>query len=60
MKTSSVLFNVNVNLKMTLLRVYATLQETHNLHSCLTSSNTAAWQTRDGHKPANSITQPLL
>lgn len=41
MKPSSVLFNVNVNLKMTLLQVYATLQESHDLHSCLTSSNSS-------------------
>lgn len=44
MKPSSVVLNVNVNLKMTLLQVYATLQGSHDLHSCLTSSNAASWQ----------------
>lgn len=45
MRPYSVLFNVNVNPKMTLLQVDATLQESHDLHSCLTGSNAAAWQT---------------
>lgn len=46
MKPSSVVLNVNDNLKMTLLQVYATLQGSHDLHSCLTSSNAASWQAR--------------
>lgn len=54
MKPSSVLFSVNVNLKMTLLQVYATLQGSRDLHSCLTGSNTAAWQTGAAQRRAQT------